>query len=205
MPARSFQKSPLLQTLTALYAAVWIVAAVRPVDRSDWLLENLLVFASVAVLVLTYRRLPLSNLSYVLLFVFLLLHAAGAHYTYAEVPIGYWLKETFDLSRNHFDRIVHFSFGLLLTYPARDVLTRVARVRGFWAWCLPVTVVVSLSGFFEIVEAVVAWNVKPELGIAYLGTQGDIWDAQKDMAVAILGAALAVIVFKTARPRALSA
>ena len=129
---------------------------------------------------------------------FLLLHAVGAHYTYSEVPLGYWAKETFGLSRNHFDRLVHFSFGLLLLRPAREVLMRVACVRGFWSWCLPMTLVVSLSGLFEIVEAVAAWNVNPELGTAYLGTQGDVWDAQKDMSLAVAGAALAVLLAQAA-------
>lgn len=196
--ARPFSERHLLHALCAIYLVAWIVAAIDPVKRDDWLLENLLVFAFVGLLVATYRRLPLGDLSYVLLFLFLLLHAVGAHYTYSEVPPGYWAKETFGLSRNHFDRLVHFSFGLLLLQPAREVLMRVAGGRGFWSWCLPMTLVVSLSGLFEIVEAVVAWNVKPELGAAYLGTQGDVWDAQKDMALAVAGAALAVLLAQAA-------
>ena len=174
------------------------MAEIDPVKRDDWLLENLLVFAFVGLLIATYRRLPLGDLSCVLLFSFLLLHAVGAHYSYSEVPLGYWAKETFGLSRNHFDRLVHFSFGLLLLQPAREVLKRVAGVRGFWSWCLPMTLVVSLSGLFEIVEAVVAWNVKPELGIAYLGTQGDVWDAQTDMALAFACDALAILMAQAA-------
>ncbi len=93
---------------------------------------------------------------------------------------------------------MHLSFGLLLLQPAREVLMRVAGVRGFWSWCLSMTLVVSLSGLFEIIEAVAAWNVNPELGTAYLGTQGDVWDAQKDMALAVAGAALAVLLAQAA-------
>ena len=193
MNVRPFSERHLLHALCAIYLVAWIVAAIDPVKRDDWLLENLLVFAFVGLLIATYQRLPLGELSCALLFVFLLLHGAGAHYAYSDVPFGYWAKETFGLSRNHFDRLVHFSFGLLLLQPAREVLMRVAGVRGFWSWCLPMTLVVSLSGLFEIVEAVVAWNVKPELEIAYLGTQGDVWDAQKDMALAVAGAALAIL------------
>jgi putative membrane protein len=187
---KPFRERRLLQVLCAAYAAIWIVGAIHPKDRSDWLIENMLVFVSVPVLVFTYRRLPLSNTSYALLFFFLTLHSAGAHYTYSEVPFGYWLKKTFDLQRNHFDRIVHFAFGLLLTYPVYEILMRIVRPRGVWPLLLAMAVIVSLSGFFEIVEGIVALLVNPELGAAYLGTQGDVWDAQKDMALAIGGAVI---------------
>jgi putative membrane protein len=188
---RPFRQRTLLQLLCASYAIVWTVAAIEPLDRSDWLLENLLVFVSVPLLILTYRRFPLSDTSYVLIFLFLVMHAAGAHYTYAEVPLGYWLRDTLHLERNHFDRIVHFSFGIM-AYPVQEILLGTTSVPGYWRYILPVSIVVSLSGFFEVVEAVIAVLVNPELGAAYLGLQGDVWDAQKDMALAILGALLVV-------------
>ena len=193
-PARAneqpFRERRLLHALCIGYALVWVVTAINPVKRDDWLMENLLVFATVPTLVVTYRRLPLSNAAYLLLFVFLVLHAVGAHYSYSEVPFGYWLKETFHLRRNHFDRIVHFSFGLLLTFPLREIFVRLFGLRGDWAAVLAAAMIVAFSGFFEIIEAIVAHIVNPELGAAYLGTQGDVWDAQKDMALALLGAAL---------------
>lgn len=202
MNAKPFRERRLLQALCACYALIWIVAAIHPVKRDDWLIENLLVFAAVPLLIFTYRRLPLSDAAYALLFLFLVLHAAGAHYSYSEVPLGYWLKETFHLSRNHFDRIGHLSFGLLLTYPMHEILVRIVKPRGVWALLLPAAVIVALSGFFEIVEAIVAWLVSPELGAAYLGIQGDVWDAQKDMALAILGAALVAAVIALRKKRA---
>ena len=186
-----FQNRRFLQLLAACYAVVWIITAIRPIDRGDWLIENLLVFAAVPVLILTYRRLPLSDLSYLLLAIFLALHAIGAHYTYAKVPLGDWMKEALAWDRNHFDRLVHCLFGLLLLVPVREVLMRTVGTRGFWSYALSFTVIVSASGFFEIVEAIVAQIVSPELGIAYLGTQGDQWDAQKDMAAAVAGAVCA--------------
>ena len=189
MSAATFGERRLLQVLCISYALVWVVAAIKPVNRTDWLLENLLVFVFVPLLVFTFRRVPLSNVTYILIFLFLGLHAAGAHYTYSEVPFGYWLKETFNLQRNHFDRIVHLSFGLLLTYPVYEVLIRTVKLQGYWALLVPGALIVSLSGLFEIVEGIVAWMVSPELGAAYLGTQGDVWDAQKDMALAMGGAA----------------
>jgi putative membrane protein len=168
--------------------------AVSPVDRSDWLLENLLALSLFAALLITYRWFQFSNLSYLLIALFMTLHAIGAHYTYSKVPFGFWLKEAFDLSRNHFDRIVHFAFGLLLAYPVREMLIRLAGVRGFWTYYMPISMMLALSAFFEVLESWVAQIVNPELGNAYLGTQGDVWDAQKDMTVAFGGALLTVLI-----------
>lgn len=189
-----FFKNRLLQVLVGWYAVVWVIAAITPLDRHDWWLENLLVFAALAILTGTYRIFPLSDLSYLLITLFLTLHAIGAHYTYSEVPFGFWLKDTFGFARNPFDRIVHFSFGLLLAYPIREVFLRVANARGFWAYYLPLDVTLAFSALYEIMEMVVATMVAPGTGDAWLGTQGDVWDAQKDMGVAALGALLCMLV-----------
>lgn len=184
----------LKRGLLAGYLLIWIVLAISPVDRRDWLLENILTVLTVALLLATYRRFPLSDTSYVLITIFLTLHAVGAHYTYAQVPMGFWLKELFNLSRNHFDRIVHFAFGLLLAYPIREILVRWAGVGQAWSYVLSVVTVMACSDFFEVLESWVAQLVSPELGMAYLGTQGDVWDAQKDTTCALVGALLAVLV-----------
>jgi len=176
------------------YAAVWTILAISPEDRSDWMLENILAIVFMLALLFTYREFPLSDVSYVLITIFLTLHALGAHYTYAKVPVGFWLQDALGLSRNHFDRIVHFGFGLLLTYPIRELLIRRARVRDPWSYGLAVVVVQACSDLFEMIEAVVAQIVAPDLGDAYLGTQGDQWDAQKDMAAAFSGAVIAALV-----------
>jgi putative membrane protein len=178
--------------LLTSYLIAWCVLALSPVDRKDWLLENLLAVSTVAVLILTYRRFAFSDVSYILITVFMILHAIGAHYTYAKVPFGFWMKDAFDLSRNHFDRIVHFAFGFLLAYPAYELFLRAAKVRSGWALFMAAIAVISLSGTFEVVESWVAQIASPELGDAYLGTQGDIWDAQKDMTLAIIGALITV-------------
>jgi putative membrane protein len=183
-----FKNNRLLQVCIVVFLIVWILAAVDPLHPDDWLLENVLVFTFVPLLALTYRRFPLSDLSYLLITVFMILHSIGSHYTYAEVPFGFWMQETFHLSRNHYDRIVHFSFGLLMAYPIREVFVRVANARGFWAYYLPLDVTLAFSGLYEIVEWFAAAVTNPELGVAYLGTQGDVWDAQKDMGLATLGA-----------------
>jgi putative membrane protein len=188
-----FTKNRFLQIALACYAIFWIALAIHPLDRSDWLLENLLVFATAIVLIATYRKFQLSNLSYALIFLFLALHAIGAHYTYAKVPIGFWLRDFLHLHRNHFDRVIHFAFGLLLLYPMRELLERSAGAHKTWALWLAVALLAALSSFFEILEGVIAQIVRPDLGTAYLGTQGDIWDAQKDMTAAFLGAILTAL------------
>lgn len=184
----------LLLGLLLFYGLFWTWLAIAPMDRRDWLLENLLSLTLVAVLALTYRRFQFSTTSYCLIGLFLTLHTIGAHYTYAEVPFGFWLKDLFSLSRNPFDRIAHFSYGFLLVYPLRELLIRLAGVRGLWSSYLSVSGILAQSGFFEVAEAVVASSVSPELGSTYLGTQGDEWDAQKDMAAAMAGALLTMSV-----------
>jgi putative membrane protein len=178
----------LPQLLLAAYAVVWGLTAIRPFNRQDWLLENLLVFAFVPALVITFRWFRFSNFSYALIAVYLTLHAIGAHYTYSEMPMFSWVRDDWQFSRNHYDRVVHFLFGLLVSYPIWEVLTRVARLRRGWARLGTVHVVMAWSALYEMIEAAVAHLVSPELGAAYNGIQGDIWDAQKDAALAMIGA-----------------
>lgn len=180
----------ILGGLLLSYVVFWVWLAVDPVDRRDWFLENLLTVGFVTILVLTHRRFTFSLTSYCLIGLFLIFHTIGAHYTYAEVPIGYWLQRTLDLSRNPFDRIAHFAYGVLLVYPFRELLVRLAGVKGLWSYWLPASGILAQSGFFEVIEAFVAMIVSPELGSMYLGTQGDEWDAQKDMAAAFVGSLL---------------
>jgi putative membrane protein len=180
-----------LWTLGILYTIWWALLAIDPHDRSDWLLENLLVFLGVGVLLSTYKVFPLSLVSYTCIFVFLVLHTLGAHYTYAEVPYQEWLP-MFAGGRNQFDRLVHFSYGLLFAYPIREVFLRIANVRGFWGYFLPLDLTMSTSMLFELIEWAVVEVVADDLGAAYLGTQGDVWDAHKDMALASLGALIAM-------------
>ena len=196
----NFRQNRLLQILLAWYVLFWIVMAISPLDRTDWILENLLVVAALGLLIGTYKIFPLSDLSYILITFFMTLHTTGSHWTYAEVPLGYWLRDTFGFSRNHFDRIVHFSFGLLMAYPIREVFLRVASVRGFWAYYLPFDVTLAFSGAYEIMEWLIASMVAPEAGDAWLGTQGDIWDAQKDMALAAAGALISMVITAVLHP-----
>jgi len=185
--------------LAALFAALWLALAIQPRHRADWALENALVVLAVLVLALAHRRLALSRLSYTLVFGFLSLHVLGAHYTYSEVPYDAWvttltgrsLDAALGWQRNNFDRGVHFAYGLLLTYPLREVFVRVTGLRGFWGYFLPMDLAMSSSATYELIEWGAAMAFGGDLGIAYVGAQGDPWDAQKDMSLAALGAVLA--------------
>ena len=187
-----FRHNRFLQVLVLWLILLWIAMAIAPFDRGDWLLENVLVFVYVALLIATYHRFRFSNLSYGLFGIFLSLHMVGAHYTYSETPFGFWLQDLFGLSRNHYDRIVHFSFGLLIAYPFREFLLRVTGIRIGWSYLTVVVTVLGFSGFYEALEGLAAVIVSPELGMAFLGTQGDIWDAQKDTALAFAGSVIAM-------------
>jgi len=188
--------------LAGLFLLLWVGLAIAPRDRHDWMLENALVLAFALAAVLSVRWIPLSRASYTLIFLFLCLHEVGAHYTYAEVPYDDWWRSLFGSSfnehlgwgRNNFDRLVHFSYGLLLAYPMRELFLRVADARGFWGYFLPLDVTMSTSMLFELIEWAAAEIFGGDLGVAYLGTQGDPWDAQSDMALASLGALIAMLV-----------
>jgi putative membrane protein len=180
--------------LLATFALVWIWAAINPHFRHDWLLENYLVLLFVPLIVVSGRYFRLSDLSYTLITIFMVLHVVGSHYTYSNVPFGFTLQEWCGADRNMYDRLVHFSFGLLLAYPMREVFVRITRARGFWGYYLPLDVVLSFSAVYEVIEWLTAANVDPQAGLAFLGTQGDVWDAQKDMLAAGVGALVAMLV-----------
>jgi len=195
------RRSALPVYLFAFYALFWAALAIAPLNRTDWLLENLLVFAAGPWLIRMYRKRPLSNASYILLAIFFCLHAIGSHYTYSEVPAGYWIRDIFGLARNHYDRVIHFSFGMLMCYPLQELIARAARPRGNWPLFFSVTIVCSFSVTYEIMEWVVAVLVNPDAAMAFLGTQGDVFDAQKDSALAALGAIITAVFITSIRKK----
>jgi putative membrane protein len=191
-----------LLVLGVVFAIVWTVLAIAPWDRATWALENALVVAFVLFVALSHKRLTLSRVSYTTIFLFLCVHEIGAHYTYSQVPYDEWFKALTGVTlnsvlgwdRNNFDRVVHFAYGLLLAYPVREIFLRVAAVRGFWGYFLPLDLTMSTSMTYELVEWGAAELFGGDLGQAYLGTQGDVWDTHKDMALASLGALITVLV-----------
>lgn len=186
--------------LAGLFVVVVMFSAVRAYEPGTWLLENVPVALGLFFLGWSYRVMPLSRVSYTLIFLFLCLHETGAHWTYSKVPYDEWWRHLFGVTlnsqlgfdRNHFDRLVHFSYGLLLAYPIREMFLRVANVNGFWGYFLPLDFTMSTSAFYELLEWATALVVGSHAGNAFLGSQGDPWDAQKDIAMASLGALIAM-------------
>ncbi|WP_050982378.1 DUF2238 domain-containing protein [Rhodanobacter fulvus] len=192
--------------MLAVFLVAMLVSGIAPHYRQDWLMENVLVLLTLAVLVAGFRRRRFSNASYAALFGFLLLHELGAHYTYAEVPwdrwfsalFGFSLNDAWGASRNHFDRAIHFAYGLLVTPLAVELAARRTAPRGAWYWIVPVSLMTASSAVYELFEWGAAVCFGGDLGVAYLGTQGDPWDAQQDMFLALLGSVAAVAVLAAA-------
>ena len=176
------------------YLIFWAALSRAPLDPENWVLASILPLTFVGGLVLGRRALPLSSVSYALIAGFLALHTVGAHYTYSQVPLGHWLQATLALERNDFDRLVHFAFGLCLTYPLLEVFGRLVRTRRLLLFYLVVMTQLALAGAWEMIEAAVAQITRPDLGIAFVGAQGDPWDAQHDMLAATLGTVVALLV-----------
>jgi putative membrane protein len=180
-------------------ATIWVLAALAPADRIAWALENMLLVVGAGWVIATYRKWRLSNASYLLIFIFFVLHVVGAHYTYSETPPGAWLESLFDTERNHYDRLVHFSFGLLLVSPFREQIERATRLSRRLAWGVGIMIIISLSTLYELAEWAVAELADPHNAIAFLGTQGDVFDSQKDTGLAVLGALIGVAAAIAAR------
>ena len=182
-----------------VFLGTFILAAIKPLFPRDWLLESLLTVITVSILVMTYKKYKFSNISYTFITLFLILHTIGSHYTYSNVPFGFWLQDVLGLSRNHYDRIIHFLFGLFIYLPIRELVQKISnstsQQQRLFSYVVPVLIITSFGALFEILEWLAASIVDPELGIAYLGTQGDVWDAQKDMVLKIISSLIAAAFF----------
>ncbi|MFB1004271.1 MAG: DUF2238 domain-containing protein [Bacteroidia bacterium] len=183
-----------LMLFIAVFGVIWADSFIGNTDTANWVLENVLTFAFILTLIVTYRKYQFSTLTYLLVCIYLCLHVYGSKYTYAENPFGFWLQDYLDLGRNHYDRIVHFSFGFLLAYPMREMFLKAFNFKMWVAWLLPIEITLSISAFYELIEWAVADIFFKAQGDAYLGTQGDIWDAQKDIFLAFVGAILATTI-----------
>lgn len=187
--------------LLGLLAALFALLAIEPLDRTTWALESSLLVFAVATLWATRQELRFSNAAYTLILAFCVLHVVGAHYTYTQVPYDRWweslfgrtLTSVFGWQRNHYDRLVHLCFGLLLAYPMRELFLRLVEARGAVSYLLPIQMTLSWSALYEVIEWLAALAFGEGTGAAYVGTQGDEWDAQKDMALAGSGAVTAML------------
>jgi putative membrane protein len=199
---RDSRREPLVLLLVGLILLT--VSGIGPKDRFTWFLEVAPVLIGVPILVATYRRLPLTALLYRLL----LLHAAilmlGGHYTYAEVPLGYWIQEAFGFARNHYDRIGHLAQGFVPALLAREVLLRRSPLKpGGWLFLTVTSICLAFSALYEMIEWWTALATG-EAATAFLGTQGDPWDTQWDMFLCLIGALAAQLVLARAHDRQLA-
>jgi len=190
--------------LLGVFAVFWLLLAIHPHDRKDWLLENALTAITLPLLIFTRNKLRFSNFAYGSFFVFLCLHTIGSHYTYSLVPYDQWwqsltgesLNRVFGFERNQYDRLVHFMYGALIVVPSLELFIAYAPPRKTWRVLMPIFFIMAHSVIYEMIEWAAALMVAPELGQAYLGTQGDPWDAQKDMALATAGAIMTMLLLR---------
>lgn len=203
MPAISKSHRRFVAAVSFAYAIFWVLLAIDPSYRDDWALENVMVAAAILLLAVSWRWYVFSKTSYLLIAIFLSLHAIGSHYTYSEVPYdaffqnltGRTLNGIFGWERNHFDRWVHFLFGLLILFPLREAFLHFARVKWpFWSYLIPIALILATSLAYELLEWAAASVFGGDLGMAFLGTQGDVWDSQKDSFLALIGALIATAV-----------
>jgi putative membrane protein len=195
---------PLVLLIGAVAAAiVWSV--IHPVDFWTWVFELAIGFAGVIILAATYRRFQFSNLVYTLVAIHFVILAIGAKYTYAEMPLFNWLRDTFHLSRNYYDRVGHFAQGFVPAIICRELLLRTSPLRpGKWLAFLCVAVCLALSAFYELIEWwMVIFFYKKE-GAAWLGMQGDVFDAQGDMFMALCGAITAIVLLSGLHNRSIT-
>ena len=193
----AFKHNSLLKILLLLFLCCWVKTFLSTPNRANWFTENTLTILFLISLWVSHKKFNFSDLSYTMMTIYLLLHIYGAEYTYAENPFGYWLKDLLHTNRNYYDRIVHFSFGFLLTYPMRDYFKNHFDWPNWVCWTLPCEITLSFSAMYELIEWMVADIFFPSEGDAYLGTQGDIWDSQKDMGIAFVGAITGMILINT--------
>lgn len=184
-------RAKLYTCLFALSGGVFVWSAINPHDYFTWFLEVAPILVALPVLLMTYRQFPLTNLLYVLVALHAIILMVGGHYTYAEVPLFNWLRDAFDLSRNYYDRMGHFMQGFVPAMVAREILIRQKIVmQARWLFFLVCCICLSISACYEFVEWWVA-AATGEAAEAFLGTQGDVWDTQWDMLLALLGAIIA--------------
>ncbi len=183
-----------LPWLIAIIVAVEIALGVSPkADRMTWALENLPVWVGLILLAFTHRKFPLSRLCLNLFAIHAIILAVGGYYTYAKVPLGDWVRDAFGLARNHYDRLGHFVQGFVPAIFVRELLVRTSPLqRGKWLAFLAVSVCLAFSASFELFEWLVA-EVSADGAADFLGSQGDVWDAQWDMLMALIGACLALL------------
>jgi putative membrane protein len=197
---KGYPRALLLSVLGAL-----LLSGVAPYDRTTWWLEVFPILVGAPVLIATRRRFPLTHLTYTLLALHALILMVGGHYTYARVPLGFWAEHAFGFTRNNYDRLGHFVQGFVPAIVVREILLRTSPLRrGRWLFVLVTAVCLAISACYELFEWWVAL-AGGQSAEAFLGTQGDVWDTQSDMFMALLGAIIAQLLLGSVHDRALAA
>lgn len=197
---KTSSREPLV--LLALTVVALLVSFIHPADMLTWWMETLPVFIAIPLLLYTARSFPLTPLLYRLIFLHALILILGAHYTYAEVPLGYWMQDWFGFGRNHYDRIGHFMQGFGPAILAREILLRKQVVKGGWLVLFVLSVCLAFSACYEFIEWFAA-IVNNQAAESFLGTQGDVWDTQWDMLFCLIGAATALLILSRLHDRQL--
>ena len=190
--------------LILLGAIALIISGINPADRTTWWLEVFPILIAVPILLATARRFPLTPLAYRLIFLHALILMVGGHYTYAKVPLGFWMEQWFGFARNHYDRIGHFAQGFVPAIIAREILLRRSPLTaGKWLFTIVTALCLAISACYEFVEWFAA-VLGGSSAYAFLGTQGDVWDTQWDMLMAFIGAMTAQILLARVQDRQLA-
>jgi len=198
------RRGPLALLIVGVLVLAW--SGFAPKDRAVWLMEVFPAIAGAVALGLTYRRWQMTPITYLGIFLFSLILMVGGKYTYAEVPLGFWFRDLFHLQRNHFDRLGHFFQGIIPALLTREMLIRCTPLRPgkalFWICS---SVALAVSACYELIEWQAAIWTAPEQGEAFLGSQGDVWDTQKDMAMALLGSIVSQLALGRLQDRQIAA
>jgi putative membrane protein len=200
----SYFRVPLV--LLCIVTVVCIATVIDPpAGRLNWLLEVGPGLAGIFVLIMIYRRFPMSHMVYFCVFLHMFILIYGGYYTYAETPLGNWAKEVFGFSRNHYDRVGHIALGVFPSFIIREVLLRKTPLqRGGWLYFIVLSIVLAVAAFWELLEWWIALLVASDVGTAFLGSQGDIWDAQWDMFLALLGAGVVLPILSDCHDRSMA-
>ena len=184
-----------LLVLLCLYLIGFSLLAINPHDRADWAMENLFPISQLVAVIIAYRHFKFTRLAYYMIFFYLFVQSWGGHFTYAEAAPFNWLRDHFHLKRNDYDRLAHFMLGFLVAIPVREILMQVIQTSRRWLAFITASMILAIGAFYEFIEWWVAVLATPNLGDKFLGTQGDIWDTQWDMFLALVGAILTLAIF----------
>lgn len=190
-----FKDNKYLQAVLSIYLILWISLSWSVTDRADWFVENLILFVFFPVLIFTYKWIRLSNTSYTLIAVFFLLHIFGSKFTYSMTPVDWLINKYTGEARNNYDRIVHFSYGVLLMWPFYEATRLTMKIKGWKAIFVAALIITASGAVYEMIEMTVAMIVNPELGTMFVGAQGDEWDSVKDMTMQFVGSILFVVYY----------